>query len=140
MARALCFNCGEIKTTALSACDHCFAASTGNPALDRAFSEQHFTIGTLQGFGVVVKTINNTCEDGNTRFWTFLYYISEEHPELLQVTLDPAIEDQVIDAYWDLELPEMTVRFAGYDEDSPPSTDPDTPPDDTPTSWSPSSQ
>ena len=87
MTWALCINCGETKFGAICPCPECGVASTGNMNLDIAFSDHRLSRETLAAFGEVVRAIRRVCDDDPTRFWSFVYYISTNHPDILTVNL-----------------------------------------------------
>jgi len=55
--------------------------------LDIAFSDHHLSVETLKAFGAVVKSINRVCVERNLRFWSFIYFVSTHHPDILHVEL-----------------------------------------------------
>jgi hypothetical protein len=89
MTWALCLNCGETKFGALCPCPACQAGSTGDINLDIAFSDHHMSVETIKEFGEVVRAIRRVCEDDESRFWSFISFVSTNHPEILQVELAP---------------------------------------------------
>lgn len=87
MTWALCLNCGATKFGAICPCPECAFASTGDMNLDIAFSDHRLSKDTLKAFGEVVRAIRRVCDDGQLRFWSFIYYVSTRHPEMLGVKL-----------------------------------------------------
>jgi hypothetical protein len=55
--------------------------------LDIAFSDHHLSMETLKAFGAVVKSINRVCVERELRFWSFIYFVSTHHPDILHVEL-----------------------------------------------------
>jgi hypothetical protein len=94
MTLALCFNCGATKFGAFCPCPQCEFASTGDRDLDIAFSDHRLSPDTLAAFGAVVASIRQVCDDEQLRFWSFIYYVSTRHPELLGVDLGKEQMDQ----------------------------------------------
>lgn len=89
MTWALCLNCGETKFGALCPCPACQAGSTGDIALDIAFSDHHMSVETIREFGAVIRAIGLACDDDQLRFWSFIDFVSTHHPEILRVELAP---------------------------------------------------
>jgi hypothetical protein len=89
MTWALCFHCGETKFGAIVPCPECNVGSTGNMQLDIAFSDHRISKETIAAFGKVVQAIRQVCDDDELRIWSFLQYISINHPDLLKINLDP---------------------------------------------------
>jgi len=88
MTMALCFNCGAMKFGALGPCPECQSGASGKIDLDIAFSDQNYTITTLEQLGGVIKEIHRHCDDPTTCFWTFIYYVSDNHPDTLNVDFE----------------------------------------------------
>ena len=109
MTMALCFNCGEIKFGAICPCPQCETTSTGDMSLDIAFSDHHLDIDTLRQFGEVVRTIAETGAEPPQRFWAFIHYVSQNHPQILRVELNPDAEREIEYLLSGLDLPEVTV-------------------------------
>jgi len=89
MTWALCFNCGATKFGAICPCPECQRASTGDMGLDIAFSDHHWSEATLKAFGEVVRSLRRVGADDELRFWSFVRYVSVNHPEILTVDLPP---------------------------------------------------
>lgn len=89
MTMALCFNCGHTKFGAICPCPECNIASTGDMNLDIAFSDHRMSIDTLRAFGEVIRAIRRVCDDDQLRFWSFIWYVSIHHPDVLGVNLPP---------------------------------------------------
>ncbi len=89
MTMALCFNCGHTKFGAICPCPKCKVASTGNMELDIVFSDHNYSVETLGQFGGVVRAIHGVCGDPQLCFWTFLYYVTTHHPEILKINPTP---------------------------------------------------
>ena len=92
MTWALCLNCGETKFGAILRCEKCGFRSTGDMNLDTLFSDHNISVSTLIQFGEVIKAINLASADAQERFWTFIYYVSVHHPELIERKIE---EDEV---------------------------------------------
>ncbi len=107
---ALCFNCGEVKFGALCPCPKCRTGSTGDMGLDIQFSDHHYDVETLKEFGNVIRAIQGACNDPATRFWTFLEYVSEHHPNILSVQLKPEAKAKAAEILSGLALPPVTLR------------------------------
>lgn len=89
MTMALCFNCGHTKFGAIVPCPECSVASTGDMNLDIAFSDHRMSVATLQAFGEVVRAIRRVCDDAPLRFWSFIRFVSVNHPDVLGVQMPP---------------------------------------------------
>lgn len=89
MTMALCFNCGATKFGAICPCSECSVASTGDMNLDIAFSDHRMSVETLSAFGLVIRAIQQVCEDDQLRFWSFIRYVSINHEAILAVNLPP---------------------------------------------------
>jgi hypothetical protein len=109
MTMALCFSCGNVKWGAIVPCDECGIGSTGEMGLDILFSDHHMAVSTLEQFGQIVKRINREVIDEEVRFWTFLYYGSQVHSDLLKSEPPGEIAEQVKALYHRLEFPDVKV-------------------------------
>lgn len=89
MTKALCFNCGHTKLGAICSCEKCNAGSTGDMDLDIAFSDHQMSAATIAAFGNVIRAIGQVCEDDQLRFWSFIRFISVNHPQILGVQMPP---------------------------------------------------
>ena len=89
MTMALCFNCGHTKFGAICPCPECGTASTGDMNLDIAFSDHRLSVATLGAFGEVVRAIRRACDDDHLRFWSFIRFVSVNHPDILGVDQPP---------------------------------------------------
>lgn len=89
MTIALCLHCGRTKHGAIVPCLECGAASTGDMDLDIAFSDHLLSPGTLAEFGDVLRAIRAACDDDQLRFWSFIRYVSANHPTILTVDMSP---------------------------------------------------
>lgn len=89
MTMALCFTCGHTKFGAICPCPECGIASTGDMNLDIAFSDHRLSVATLGAFGEVVRAIRRVCEDDQLRFWSFIRFVSVNHPDVLGVNMPP---------------------------------------------------
>jgi len=110
MTMALCINCGDIKFGAICTCPNCKVASSGNMDLDIAFSDHNYDVVTLKEFGSVVRLISSATEDPPLRFWSFLHYISENHPSILRVELEPELKTEIAATLSKVVLPPVTLR------------------------------
>lgn len=86
---ALCFSCGHTKFGAICPCPECNVTSTGDMNLDIAFSDHRMSVATLGAFGDVVRAIRRVCDDDQLRFWSFIRYVSVNHPDVLGVNQSP---------------------------------------------------
>ncbi|HBJ38783.1 MAG TPA: hypothetical protein DDZ51_29350 [Planctomycetaceae bacterium] len=109
MTWALCFNCGEVKFGAICPCPKCEVASTGDMNLDIAFSDHNMTKATLENFGKVVETIQSSSSDKELCFWTFIRYISTNHPSILGVELKPELATKCDSLLSQIELPAVAM-------------------------------
>lgn len=89
MTTALCLNCGATKFGALCDCGECGAGATGDWLLDVTFSDHNMSVTTLRAFGEVVRSIQCVCDDDQLRFWSFIYFVSTRHPDILACRLPP---------------------------------------------------
>ena len=110
MTWALCFNCGATKFGAICPCPECSVSSTGDMNLDIAFSDHRLSEETLKGLGEVVRAIRGACPDDKLRFWSFIYYISTRHPEILRVEMPPEQERRCADILARGSPPEVVVE------------------------------
>lgn len=110
MTWALCLNCGEIKFGAICPCPKCNTASTGNMNLDIAFSDHRMAKETLEEFGQVVAAIHRASSDDELCFWTFIRYISLNHPSILGVNLQPDVQEKSDALLQQITLPNVTMR------------------------------
>lgn len=119
MTMALCFNCGDVKFGALCPCPKCQVASTGNPQLDIAFSDHHYAKETLEEFGAIIRTMGAVIEDPDLRFKAFIHYVSDRHPEILTVNLEPEVESRIESLLADIVLSGVTIRGSGMHRSPP---------------------
>ncbi|MFO0960299.1 MAG: hypothetical protein U0800_23135 [Isosphaeraceae bacterium] len=123
MTWALCFHCGNTKFGAICPCPDCQVSSTGNMQLDIAFSDHNLSVETIREFGEVVRAIQQVCDDDATRFWSFILYVSRNHPDILDVNLEPEVESRCIGVLEDANPPAVTIRrmkpFGMPDEPEP---------------------
>jgi hypothetical protein len=89
MTKALCFACGHTKFGAICACPECGVTSTGDMSLDIAFSDHWLSVATIAAFGEVVRAIRRECDDDQLRFWSFIRFVSVNHPDILGVNMPP---------------------------------------------------
>ncbi len=110
MTMALCFNCGELKLGALCPCPKCHVNSSGDMGLDIVFSDHHYHVDTLKEFGAVIRTIHAATNDPATRFWAFIQYVSEHHPDILKVALKPADQAKAAEVLRGVAFPPVKLR------------------------------
>ncbi len=110
MTWALCFHCGGTKFGAICPCPKCGVASTGDMELDIAFSDHYLSTATLQAFGEVIRAIRRVCEDDQLRFWSFLWYVSTRHPQILRDELSPEQRDRCEEVLARAHPPPVTVE------------------------------
>jgi hypothetical protein len=113
MTQALCLHCGSTKFGALCPCPDCESGSTGDVQLDIAFSDHHMSIATIEGFGRVIKAIRLVCDDDELCFWSFISYISTNHPDILSVDLNSEMNWRSADVLARASPPPVTVEDAG---------------------------
>jgi hypothetical protein len=110
MTWALCFNCGETKFGAICPCPACQAESTGDIQLDIAFSDHNLSIETLKEFGEVVRAIRRVCDDDGLRFWSFIAFVSSNHPDVLSVQMPPEEEARCFEVLTSAHPPPVVIR------------------------------
>jgi hypothetical protein len=47
------------------------------------------SVATLIAFGEVIRAIRRECQDDQLHFWSFIRYVSLQHPQILGVRLTP---------------------------------------------------
>ena len=110
MTIALCLNCGETKWGALCPCTSCQVESTGDMGIDIGFSDHYYTVTTLEQFGSVIKEINSHCDDQTKCYRTFIYYISQNHPNILRVEMKAEMEVEVEAIIAKCTLPSVVIE------------------------------
>ena len=110
MTLALCLNCGEVKFGAICPCPKCEVESTGDMQLDIAFSDHHMGKDSLYELGAAIAAIHEESSDDELCFWTFIHYVSINHPSLLGVDLKPELKATCEDLLQRVALPEVTLR------------------------------
>lgn len=110
MMMALCFSCGEVKFGALCPCPVCQVESSGDMELDIAFNDHNCAVETLHEFGAVIRCIGTEAKDPETRFWTFIHYVSNNHPSILKAEPQPHLRDEVERVLRSIVLPAVTLR------------------------------
>lgn len=110
MTWALCLNCGETKFGAICPCPACQTESTGDMALDIAFSDHHIAVETIKELGEVVRAIQRVCDDDELRFWSLIAFVSTNHPEILNVDLNPEAAARCQDVLARASPPPVTMR------------------------------
>ncbi len=113
---ALCFNCGELHSGPLSACDKCgFQPDIENSTLWTTFSDRFMTPQMLTHFGKVMQLIAAATPDFEERLWVFFQHLIENYPEM--GIIDPS-SLQIPDKYREsvprlikeLKLPTLDLR------------------------------
>jgi hypothetical protein len=112
MTQALCLRCGAIKFGALCPCAACQAPASGDPQLDICFSDHHLHRESLAELGAVIQAIRRVETEDELIVWAFLAYISEHHPHILSIALEPDIAPRVEKILSQVDLPEVTLRPA----------------------------
>jgi hypothetical protein len=107
---ALCLKCGSTKWGALCPCPTCQAGASGYFNLDIAFSDHRLSRATLEQFGAVIKAIADRTDHQDLRFWSFIEYVSRNHPDILSVALEPDVRERVEAVLLGLEVPPIEVR------------------------------
>ena len=117
MTWALCLNCGEVKFGAICPCPKCQVHSTGDMQLDICFTDHNWERETLEELGAVIAAIQPSSDDPHQRYWAFLHYVSENHPEILRtplqelrVDLPPKAQRAVEHLLSAVPLPSVTLR------------------------------
>jgi hypothetical protein len=114
-------NCGFTKWGAFCPCSACHAGSTGDFKIDIAFSEHHLSRSTLEQLGVVIKAIAGRTDEQELRFWSFIEYVSRNHPEILSVELKAEVRERVEAVLSGLEVPQpVEVVLSGLEEPQAP--------------------
>ncbi len=78
--------------------------------IDIGFSDHYYTVTTLEQFGSVIKEINSHCDDDYIRNWTFIYYISQNHPNILRVEMKAEMEVEVEAIIAKCTLPSVVIE------------------------------
>jgi hypothetical protein len=112
MTWALCFNCGNIKFGALCPCSECGVSTCGNTDLDILFSDHHLARRCLEELGSVIKVLCRVTDDRELRFAAFLCYMTQHHPQFLEVRFTPEGESKINALLDGLDLPEVTIHTA----------------------------
>lgn len=116
MTTALCLNCGATKFGALVPCPKCQFHMMGRMdsmpdiSLAIAFSNHHFAPETLEEFGNIIKAINQVCNDRDLAHWSFIKYIVQHHPEVLDAKFPPYLSAKTFQVLAQLDLPAVTLR------------------------------
>lgn len=116
--KALCLNCGEIRSGAWTACDKCKYRPDPQDSnlllFSVLFSDHHQSMETLLNFGKVIKKIAPACRTNDERFLVFASYVAENYPGLLrEVRLPDAHKDRVPRILKGLKLPVFEVEQPG---------------------------
>ena len=114
MTIALCLNCGDTKFGAICPCPKCKVGSTGDIQLDILFSDHNFTVSTLENLGTVIKEIHLHCDNPDKCLWAFIHYISQKHPEILRVDLEPEAKQELQIVLDDCYLPVVRIVKKGW--------------------------
>jgi hypothetical protein len=72
--------------------------------------DHHLSTSTLEQFGAVIKAIAGRTKDQDLRFWSFIEYVSRNHPDILSVKLEPEVRERVEMVLSELEVPPVQVR------------------------------
>jgi hypothetical protein len=110
MTWALCLNCGEVKFGALCPCPKCNQASTGDTGLDIAFSDHRMGKESLEELGAVIAALHEVSGDDQLCYWTFIHYVSENHPSILSVELDGDGRAKCDELLGRVKLPAVEIR------------------------------
>jgi len=110
MTWALCFHCGETKFGAICPCEKCGVGSTGDISLDIAFSDHRLSEQTLKAFGDVIRAIRRVCDEDELCFWSLVYYVSLNHPDVLGVKLAPEVHTRCAEVLARASPPEVKVE------------------------------
>jgi hypothetical protein len=78
--------------------------------LDITFSDHHIAEPTLRELGAVVAAIHEASDDSELCFWTFIYYISQNHSSILGVNLEPGVQTECEQLLQQVSLPPVTMR------------------------------
>jgi hypothetical protein len=89
MTKALCLSCGRTKFGAIVPCPHCGVPNCGDINVNIAFSDHRLPLAALEALGSVIRAISPHSPDPSERFWTFIEYVSQNHPKILRVDLAP---------------------------------------------------
>lgn len=120
MTTALCLHCGETKFGAFCPCHACKAPATGDHNLDIAFSDHRIPVTNLEQLGNVIRTINTATDDPDTRFWTFISYVSRNHNELLSATPPTELQEHIDRVLSSIDLPSVNLRLKELPADNGP--------------------
>jgi len=93
MTQALCLSCGNVKFGALVPCPKCGVPNCGNIDVNIAFSDHHLSEAALKALGGIIHAIEPHSSDPAERFWTFIEYVSLNHPRILKVNLAPEAKE-----------------------------------------------
>ena len=110
MTWALCFHCGAIKFGAICPCLECKADPPGDMSLDIAFSDHHMSQATLRAFGEVIRSIRRVCDDDRLRFWSFIYFVSTNHPNVLRANLTADLQQRCTEVLARAKPPSVTIE------------------------------
>jgi hypothetical protein len=88
-------SCGHRKFGAIVPCPKCGVASCGDMNVDIAFSDHHLSVAAIEALGDVIRAITPHAPDPAERFWTFMQYVSTNHPSILRIDLEPAAAERV---------------------------------------------
>jgi hypothetical protein len=97
MTIALCLKCGETKWGAWCECEKCGTKPDVGSRLELVFTDHNYAPDTLEQLGAVLKEISSLSEDTQQAQRAFLYYLSVNHPDILQVSFPPE-DTQVLEA------------------------------------------
>jgi len=110
MTMALCFHCGDVKFGALCPCLTCQGLPVSNVDLNIVFSDHQYSEQTLHEFGAVLRAIRAITSKPDEGFWSFIRYISLEHPTILRVDFAQHAVQRLDEILGATHLPPVTVR------------------------------
>jgi hypothetical protein len=84
--------------------------------LDIAFSDHHLSKSTLEELGQVVAAIHSASSNSELCFWTFIRYVSLNHPSILGVNLETDLQKRCDSLLQQVVLPTVTLRPSPREE------------------------
>lgn len=78
--------------------------------LDILFSDHHLARSSLEELGSVVRILCRATDDRELRFAAFLRYMTQNHPQFLEVRFTPEGERRIEMLLEGLDLPDVTIR------------------------------
>jgi hypothetical protein len=79
-------------------------------SLDIAFSDHHLAVATIEEFGAVVRAIRGACAEDELRIWSFIWFVSSHHPDILHVELAPEMAGRCADVLARANPPPVVLR------------------------------